>query len=103
VIYPEGTRARAGALAPFKPAGTLALLEAAPDLEVVPVAIDGSWQLLRHDLLPVPFGVRIRVHLGDPIPRAASSSAAILERARSDIDATLQRWRSEATNVAVPR
>ena len=34
VIFPEGTRARHGVLAPFRPAGTLALLEAAPTTPV---------------------------------------------------------------------
>ena len=93
-IFPEGTRARAGILQPFKPAGVLALLESAPALAVVPVAIDESWRLLSHHLMPVPFGVRIRVHLGAPIPRQGSlDNAAILEQARSRIEETLRRWR----------
>ena len=96
VIYPEGTRARAGELANFRPAGTLALLEAAPDLDVVPVAIDGSWQLFRDDLWPVPFGTRIRIRFADPIRRSeAASGMQILERARSEIDQTLRGWRDE--------
>jgi 1-acyl-sn-glycerol-3-phosphate acyltransferase len=95
VIYPEGTRARAGALGRFRPAGTLALLAAAPELAVVPVVIDGSWKLLRHNLLPVPFGTRIRLHFGRPIPRSDGDDAALLERARVEIEATLTRWRSE--------
>jgi 1-acyl-sn-glycerol-3-phosphate acyltransferase len=69
VIFPEGTRARCGELGKFRPRGTLALLEAAPDTAVVPVCIDQSWQLLRHNLLPVPFGTRVHVWIGDPIPR----------------------------------
>jgi 1-acyl-sn-glycerol-3-phosphate acyltransferase len=93
VIYPEGTRSRAGELRPFKPAGTLALLEAAPELPVVPVAIDESWRLLSHNLLPVPSGVRVRVHLGEPIGRGATAAPAILERARDEIERTLARWR----------
>jgi 1-acyl-sn-glycerol-3-phosphate acyltransferase len=94
VIYPEGTRSRAGELKPFKPAGTLALLEAAPTLPVVPVAIDESWRLLGHDLMPVPFGLRIRVRFGAPIARSADEDrAAILERARAEIESTLLRWR----------
>ncbi len=96
VIYPEGTRSRAGELKPFKPAGSLALLEAAPSLPVVPVTIDESWRLLAHDLLPVPFGVRIRVRLGDPIPRGPGEDrSAILEAARAEIERTLRRWRSQ--------
>jgi 1-acyl-sn-glycerol-3-phosphate acyltransferase len=93
VIYPEGTRSRAGELRPFKPAGTLALLEAAPELPVVPVAIDESWRLLSHNLLPVPGGVRVRVHLGEPIARGATPAPVILERAREEIERTLARWR----------
>ena len=69
VIFPEGTRARYGELGKFRPRGTLALLEAAPDTAVVPVCIDASWRLLRYNLRPVPFGTRVRVWIGDPIPR----------------------------------
>src|SRR5438067_8736491 len=67
VIFPEGTRARRGQIGSFKARGTLELLRAAPTTPVVPVVIDGSWRLLRHNLFPVPFGVRVRVLLGAPI------------------------------------
>jgi 1-acyl-sn-glycerol-3-phosphate acyltransferase len=101
VIYPEGTRARSGGLGPFKRAGSFALLAAAPDLEVVPVVIDGSWKLLSRNLFPVPFGVRIRVRFAEPIRRSGPGDAeAILERTRSEIESTLIRWRSEAANQA---
>jgi 1-acyl-sn-glycerol-3-phosphate acyltransferase len=94
VIYPEGTRSRSGELKPFKPAGAITLLRAAPTLEVVPVTIDGSWRLLCHNLLPVPFGTRIRVCFADPIPRSAENEPAqILDRAHEEIEETLLRWR----------
>jgi 1-acyl-sn-glycerol-3-phosphate acyltransferase len=96
VIYPEGTRSRAGELKPFKPAGMYALLEAAPSLAVVPVTIDESWRLLGHNLLPAPFGVRIRVRIGEPIPRSPGEDRTqIVEQARREIEATLLRWRGE--------
>jgi 1-acyl-sn-glycerol-3-phosphate acyltransferase len=95
VIYPEGTRARAGALAPFKPRGTLALLAAAPDLAVVPVAIDGSWKLLSHNLLPVPCGVRVRVRFLAPIERdGTGADAEVFARAEAAIAQALGTWRS---------
>ncbi len=96
VIYPEGTRSRDGRLGKFKPAGTVTLLEAAPDLAVIPTTIDGSWKLLRHNLLPVPFGVQVRVRFGDPIARSRELSASeILDRCQELITADLDRWRAE--------
>jgi 1-acyl-sn-glycerol-3-phosphate acyltransferase len=94
VIYPEGTRARYGEVGPFKPAGALALMEAAPELALVPVAIDGSWELLRHGMRPVPFGTRVRVHLGAPIARVPGEDpAALLARVEDEIRGTIAGWR----------
>jgi 1-acyl-sn-glycerol-3-phosphate acyltransferase len=96
VIYPEGTRARAGVLGSFKPAGALALLDAAPDVPVVVVAIDESWRLLRFRLMPVQAGVRVRVKIGAPIARRADEDRqALLDHARAEIERTLERWRAE--------
>ena len=95
MIFPEGTRARAGELGRFKPAGLLALLEEAPTTPILPVAIDESWRLLRHNYLPVPFGTRVRVHVGAPIARAADEDpTAVIERVRSEIASALARWRA---------
>lgn len=94
VIYPEGTRARHGELGRFRPAGALALLEAAPEVPVVPLVIDESWRLLRNNLMPVPFGTHIRVRVGDPIPRSHDEDrAAILSECRREIEKTLEGWR----------
>jgi len=80
----------------FKPAGTMELFAAAPDVAVVPVAIDGSWKLLRNNLLPVPFGTRIRVYIGAPIPRSPDEDRiALLQRVRDEIASTLERWRAQ--------
>jgi 1-acyl-sn-glycerol-3-phosphate acyltransferase len=97
VLYPEGTRARRGELGAFKPAGALALLEGAPDVPVVAVAIDESWRLLRWNLMPIPFGTRVRVRIGAPVARRPDEDrGALLEGARAEIERTLARWRAEA-------
>jgi len=96
VIFPEGTRARRGALGDFRRAGTLALLEEAPDTPVVPVVIDESWRLLAHNMLPVPWGVRVRVWIGEPLPRRPGDATALVERVREEMQATLSRWRDAA-------
>jgi 1-acyl-sn-glycerol-3-phosphate acyltransferase len=97
MIFPEGTRARAGGLGRFKPAGMLALLDEAPETAVVPVAIDESWRLLQHNFLPVPWGVRVHVRIGSPIPRRAGEDpAALIERVRDEIAVALAHWRGDS-------
>jgi 1-acyl-sn-glycerol-3-phosphate acyltransferase len=97
VIFPEGTRARHGELRAFKPRGSLALLAAAPATAVVPVTIENSWRLMQSNFLPIPFGVRVRVRIGDPIARSPGDETAVLEQAREEITATLQAMRGEAS------
>ena len=101
VIFPEGTRARHGALGKFHPRGALALLEAAPDTAVVPVCIDESWRLLRDNLMPVPFGTCVRVWIGDPIPRRKDEDrTALLARCEELIRAALNSHRHAAPSLA---
>ena len=86
VIFPEGTRARAGA----------------PATAIVPVAIDESWRLMRANFLPIPFGVRVRVHIGDPIRRRPDEDhAELLDRVHDEIAAALAAIRGET--VELPR
>jgi 1-acyl-sn-glycerol-3-phosphate acyltransferase len=98
LIYPEGTRSRDGRLREYKKAGTLALMEAAPDLAVVPIAVDGGWSAMRHNFLPVPFGTRLKMRIGDPIPRTEGEDReAIIDQARVFVDTALTEWRGEHT------
>ncbi len=96
VLFAEGSRSRDGRLKEFKSAGFAALVESAPDLPVVPVAIDGSWKLLAHKFFPIPFGVHLRVRFLDPIERLAGEDPVeLLARVRSSIETTLDAWHSE--------
>jgi 1-acyl-sn-glycerol-3-phosphate acyltransferase len=97
VIYPEGTRARQGVLGPFRPAGALELMKELPDVPVVPVAMDGQWQIVRHGLRPVPFGRTVRLWIGDPIVRSAGEDpAALLGRVERTIVERIDGWRAAA-------
>lgn len=93
-IFPEGTRSRDGKLKPFRRTGAVALLRAADRLEVVPVAVHGSWRLNR--MWPFRPGSQVRISLGDPIPRTNGDATAIVDEARKWIDERLQQW--ERTN-----
>jgi 1-acyl-sn-glycerol-3-phosphate acyltransferase len=95
VLFPEGTRARRGALKPFRPSGFAALLRAAPDAVVVPVAIDGAWKLAARSMGPIPTGVSVQVRVGAPLdPSLFASPEAVLEESHRFVESTLAEWRT---------
>ncbi len=94
VIFPESKRARDGELLPFQPAGTSTMLQAAPEMAVVPVAIDGCWSLMAHGLFPTPYGHRVRIRFHEPISREPGDAAEVLARSREVIAGTLVGWRA---------
>ncbi len=89
-IFPEGTRARDGAMKAFNPAGLMTLLRATPSAVVVPVAIDGSWELMRYRMRPIPFGVKVTCTVLAPISQREHSAKELVgvaeERIRRAID-----------------
>ena len=89
-LFPEGTRARDGVMKSFNPAGLLALARAAPSATVVPVAIDGSWELMRFAVRPIPFGVRVRCTVLEPIARDACPAKELAALAEQRIRAALE-------------
>lgn len=93
-IFPEGTRSRDGALGEFKRGGLRTMLAAADRLPVVPVAIDGSWRLLMHNMFPVPYRTTVRVAFGDPMERTDGDAEEVGVRAESWIRAVLAEWRA---------
>lgn len=95
VMFPEGSRSRDGALKIFRSSGTRALLQSAPELPVVPTAIDGSWRLLENKMMPIPFGTKIRVRFCAPIARTGTENTSdILNETRDRIASSLDQWRA---------
>ena len=93
VIFPEGTRSRDGSLGSWRSAGLEALLQSAPDLKVVPTVIDGSWKVFANNMMPVPFGTRVKVRVGIPIDRSADEDPqVILDQCRAFAQDTLDGW-----------
>jgi 1-acyl-sn-glycerol-3-phosphate acyltransferase len=65
LVYPEGTRSPDGRIQPFKKGPFILAIEA--QVPIVPVAVEGSYRILRkHDWSVHPGTIRIR--LGEPIP-----------------------------------
>lgn len=67
LVFPEGTRSADGVLRPFKIGGFLAAVRAGRP--VVPVALEGTWRLLRRGAISIPSDTRriIRVRVGAPL------------------------------------
>jgi len=96
VIFPEGTRARIGDLGDFRVGGLATIMEAAPNLSIIPTAIDGSWRVFRRNMFPIPYGAQVRIRFGTPITREAGESPTeILDRCRIWIESTIAEWRSQ--------
>jgi 1-acyl-sn-glycerol-3-phosphate acyltransferase len=64
VIYPEGTRSRSGAIAPFKPG--LALIAKKSGRPVIPVYVEGGLVVLP-EATYIPNRGHMRVQFGKPI------------------------------------
>jgi len=87
IFFPEGTRSRDGRLGRFKKGGFL--LAEQLGLEIVPVSISGSYEVLpKGCLFPQPGTIRVRLHA--PVaPGDGSSREEIVERVRSAVAADL--------------
>ena len=85
-IFPEGTRARDGLIKPFKMTGILTLMRTMPGVPIVPAVVDGSWEMVRYNLWPVPFGIRLRLTL---LPAIRLSDNTLEETAR-EVEASIR-------------
>lgn len=85
VIFAEGTRGRAGVMRRFKTAGLLSLMKNSPSAIIVPVAIDGSWELLRFNFKPIPWGVKLKLHVFAPITERLEDPSAQIRQIENTI------------------
>ncbi|MCU0448024.1 MAG: 1-acyl-sn-glycerol-3-phosphate acyltransferase [Microscillaceae bacterium] len=97
IIYPEGSRSRDGILKEFKPAGFYKLLANAPSALIVPVAIEGSWQLVKNKMFPVPFGAKCEITVLEPLEPQQLSGADIIKLCEERIRVQLKQ--SQKTKV----
>ncbi len=89
-IFPEGTRALDGVLKPFNPAGLLKLLQNVPSALIVPVAIQGSWELVRYRFCPIPFRAHLRCTVLEPVEPRGRPDKAMVKLVEDKIRAQLE-------------
>ncbi|HSP18578.1 MAG TPA: lysophospholipid acyltransferase family protein [Myxococcaceae bacterium] len=86
LAYPEGTRSRDGTVLPFKKGPFVLALQAG--VPIVPVAIQGSLEVMPSGLKPLRPGV-VRVAVGAPLPTADLTTADRDELVRRTRDAVV--------------
>jgi 1-acyl-sn-glycerol-3-phosphate acyltransferase len=89
-IFPEGTRTKDGKMKPFLSAGVDTLLTAAPSAVVVPLAIDGNYELLKKGLYPMAFGVKVTCTVLDPIEPGTMAAEELVMKTENSIRAALE-------------
>ena len=90
-IFPEGTRTKDGKMKAFKSGGLDVLLKAAPSAVVVPLVIDGNYELLKKGLYPMSFGVKIKYTVLDPILPGTMTVEELVMNTENMIRTTLEK------------
>ncbi len=89
-IFPEGTRTRDGRMKAFHEGGVATLIKKVPDVLVVPIVINGSWQASRYGKYPLNFGQKISYTVLQPIEPTGKNPVEVVKEAESAIRSALQ-------------
>lgn len=84
-IFPEGTRTRDGKMKPFHVGGIATLLKKNPDALIVPIAINGSYEMTKNGLFPLTPFVKMSWEVLDPIDKIDKTLEEIVLEAEQKI------------------
>ncbi|MBC8054375.1 MAG: 1-acyl-sn-glycerol-3-phosphate acyltransferase [Sphingobacteriaceae bacterium] len=90
LIFPEGTRTKTGKMKPFAAGGVATMLKKVPDALVVPIAIQGSWELTQYGLYPLKFGQGILCTVLKPIEPEGKTHEEVIVAAEQKIRALVE-------------
>lgn len=79
VIFPEGTRSRAGSPKTFQRKGLQTLIENMPGAVIIPISISGSWKTLRYGKYPMGIGNTLRFEVHSPIPVQGKTTEELID------------------------
>lgn len=84
-IFPEGTRTRTGKMKDFSIGGIATLLKKNPKALVVPIAINGSYLMVKHGAFPLRPFTSMRWEVLDPINKDGLTVEEIVKKAEEEI------------------
>lgn len=84
-IFPEGTRTKTGKMKAFSVGGIATLLKKNPGALVVPVAITGSYLMVKYGVFPLRPFTSMRWEVLDPIDTTGLNAEAIVKKAEEAI------------------
>ena len=84
-IFPEGTRTRDGKMKPFHIGGIATLLKKNPNALIVPIAINGSYEMTKNGLFPLNPFVKMTWEVLEPIDKTDKSLEEIVLEAEQKI------------------
>ncbi len=79
-IFPEGTRTKDGLVKTFQPAGIASLIRTAPSALIVPLVIDGNYQIMKNGYFPMTVGHRLKLTALEPIEPKGIDPAELTQR-----------------------
>jgi 1-acyl-sn-glycerol-3-phosphate acyltransferase len=89
VIFPEGTRSKSGALAPFKAGGLRTLLRQAPDVLILPVTSYGGSRMFKKGLTPIQRNVELGFVVHPPVKAPDVEDEAAFDAFMEDLTETI--------------
>ncbi|GAA4097561.1 lysophospholipid acyltransferase family protein [Mucilaginibacter panaciglaebae] len=89
VIFPEGTRSKTGKVKPFQAGGIAIILKKCPDALIVPIAIDGSWEMIKYGLYPLNTFTKMTWQVLEPIEPGFGTVEEIVKEAENRIKIAL--------------
>ena len=66
IIFPEGTRSNSSSLSPFKMGGLKALINAMPDVLIVPFVVHNNYQIFEEGTFPLKLRNHLKYSVLDP-------------------------------------
>ena len=79
IIFPEGTRTKTGQMKPFGVGGLATLFNEVPRALIVPIAISGSYNMVKYGSYPLNTFLKMRWEVLQPIEPAAKTVEGLIE------------------------